>query len=169
VVLHVAGHHAAGRLNASGACLALDDRLSVFETEQPWLARFRQLRIDAYGVQHAGSPTPTIRVVYGLVGLHLALDRGLSGTGVRRAHAAMGRPQPDWPRLDIPPRTELTVWHVAAAGADHGSAQGHAEAVLRWARAVWSSCAGVHGDVADLTRRLFTGDEAFWGATDTYQ
>jgi hypothetical protein len=156
------------RLNASAACQVVHDRVAAFEADHLPLARFRQLRVDAYGAQHAGPPTPAIRVAYGLVGLHLALDRGVSGTGVRSAHALMGRPGPDWPRFAAAPRAEATVLDVAAAGADSGSSLGHAEGVLRWAVSVWRAWSTAHAEVVTLTGRLFTGQERFWYSTDRY-
>ena len=61
------------------------------------LARdLHQLTVDAYAAQHAprevGVEVPPISVAYALVGLHLALDRGLSGIEVRAAHQRMGNP-----------------------------------------------------------------------------
>ena len=147
----------------------MHDRVAAFEADHPPLGRFRQMRVDVHGVQHAGSPTPPIRVVYGLVGLHLAVDQGVSGDGVRRPHSSMGKPHADWPRFDASPRAEVTVLDAAAAGADGGSVRGHAESVLGWAWSVWSSSAAAHDDIADFTRRLFTGNEPFWGWTDTYR
>jgi Family of unknown function (DUF5946) len=143
--------------------------VAAFEAEHLLLARYRQLRVDAYGAQHPGYPTPAIRVVYGLVGLCLALERDVSGDGVRLAHSSMGRPRADWPRFDATPRADLTVLDVAERGVDAGSSRGHAEAVLRWSASVWSSWTAAHDDVAALIRRLFTGNEPFWGATDRYQ
>jgi len=92
------------RINASTACQVVHDRVSAFEVEHQPLARFRQLRVDAYGAQHAGPPTPSIRVAYGLVGLHLA------------------RPGPDWPRFEAAPRAAATIAEAARDGADAGSA-----------------------------------------------
>jgi len=121
-----------------------------------------QLAVDAYGAQHAGAPTPAIRVAYSLAGLHLALDRGVDGLSVRRAHQDLGRPQDWWPVFE-PPATPaaLTVLDVLAAGAGAaagaGSAQGHVDAVRGWAAAVWESWAPRHADVALLVDRVLPG------------
>jgi hypothetical protein len=37
------------RINASGACQVVHDRVSAFEVDHLRLLRFRQLRVDAYG------------------------------------------------------------------------------------------------------------------------
>jgi Family of unknown function (DUF5946) len=92
-------------------------------------------------------------VAYALVGLHLALDRGVPGVEVRAAHQRMGRPDASWPRLPAPrQRGELTVLDVAAAGAMVDPPVGHARAVRAWAAAVWQAWAAEHAAVAALTR-----------------
>ena len=91
----------------------------------------------------------------GVVGLHLALDRGVSGIEVRAAHQRMGKPDPSWPRLPAPERTgAMTVFDVAAAGAMIGSVTGHARAVRAWAGAVWQAWAAQHTMAAALADRL---------------
>jgi hypothetical protein len=155
---------ASGRGNASAGCELLLSEITGYESQHPELARCHQLTVDTYGAQHAGGGTKQIRVAYSLVGLHLALDRGISGIGVRTAHSMMGKPRPDWPVFDRPasPGT-VTVRDVAEAGARADSVPGHAAAVTRWAVAVWGSFAGCRADVVALTDRLFTGTEPFWG------
>jgi hypothetical protein len=117
-----------------------------------------QLTVDAYAAQHAHrevGDVPPISVAYALVGLHLALDRGVSGIEVRAAHQQMGKPDPSWPRLPTPERTgAMTVFDVAAAGAMVGSVVGHAEAVGAWAAAVWQAWAVQQATVAALADRL---------------
>lgn len=169
-VIRLAGAGVAtGRVNASAECEALLAELSGFESTVVELGRFHQMTVDSYGAQHAGHPTKPISVAYSLVGLHLALDRKLSGAGIRAAHSLMGKPQPDWPSFDPPPRSyTLTVLDVLEAGAYEGSVAGHAAAMLRWAEAVWLTWADHHPAVVDLTARLFTGGGPFWRMTDTY-
>jgi hypothetical protein len=131
-----------------------------FELHSIELVRdYHQLAVDAYAAQHAprevGGDVPPISVAYALVGLHLALDRRVSGLEVRAAHQRMGKPDPSWPRLPAPERTgTVTVFDVAAAGAMVGSVAGHAEAVRTWAADVWQAWAGRHTAVAALTDRL---------------
>jgi len=84
-------------------------------------------------------------VAAGMVGLHLALDRGVSGIEVRAAHQRMGKPDPSWPRLPAPERTgAMTVFDVAAAGAMVSSVTGHATAVRARAAAMWQAWAAQH-------------------------
>jgi hypothetical protein len=90
--------------NASSECWQLYGEVQGFALPHLELVRdFHQLTVDAYAAQHAprevGGDVPPISVAYALVGLHLALDRGVSGPEVRAAHQRMGKPDPSWPRL----------------------------------------------------------------------
>lgn len=131
-----------------------------FELAHRELVRdYHQLAVDAYAAQHAprevSGHTPPISVAYALVGLHLALDRELSGMEVRAAHQRMGKPDASWPRLPAPRSTGVvTVFEVAAAGAMVASPAGHAKAVRAWAAAVWQAWASQHAAVAALADRL---------------
>src|SRR5512132_102686 len=147
------------RRNASPECWQLYGEVQGFALRHLELVRdFHQLIVDAYAAQHAPREVgelPPISVVYALVGLHLALDRGISGIEVRAAHQRMGKPDPSWPRLPTPERTgAMTVFEVAAAGAMVGSVAGHAKAVRAWAAAVWQAWAAQHATVAALADRL---------------
>jgi hypothetical protein len=146
--------------NASPECWQLYGEVQGFELNHRELVRdFHQLTVDAYAAQHAsremGGDVPPISVAYALVGLHLALDRRVSGVEVRAAHQRMGKPDPSWPRLPVPEATgAMTVFDVAAAGAMVGSVVGHAEAAQAWAAAVWQAWAAQHATVAALADRL---------------
>jgi Family of unknown function (DUF5946) len=148
------------RRNASPECWQLYGEVQGFALNHLELVRdFQQLTVDAYAAQHApgevGVNVLPISVAYALVGLHLALDRGVSGIEVRGAHQRMGRPDPSWPRLPTPERTgAMTVFDVAAAGAMVGSVAGHAKAVRAWAAGVWQAWAAEHATVAALADRL---------------
>ena len=148
------------RRNASPECWQLYGEVQGFELEHPRLVRdLHQLAVDAYAAQHAprgaAGDAPPIAVAYALVGLHLALDRGVPGMQVRAVHQRMGRPDASWPRLPAPERRgALTVFDVAAAGAMAGSGAGHAQAVREWAASVWRAWAGEHAAVVALTDRL---------------
>jgi hypothetical protein len=148
------------RRNASPECWQLYGEVQGFELNHLELVRdFHQLTVDAYAAQHApregGGDVPPISVAYALVGLHLALDRGVSGIEVRAAHQRMGKPHSSWPRLPTPERTgAMTVFDVAAAGAMVGSVAGHAKAVRAWAAAVWQAWAAQHATVTALADRL---------------
>jgi len=68
------------KLFASPECWQVYGEVAGFELAHPELVgRFHQLTVDAYGAQHSGGDGRGIRIAYSLVGLHLALDRGLPG------------------------------------------------------------------------------------------
>ncbi len=148
------------RRNASPECWQLYGEVQGFELNHRELVRdYHQLAVDTYAAQHAlrvvDGDVPPIGVAYALVGLHLALDRGVPGVGVRAAHQRMGKPDASWPRLPAPERTgAVTVFDVAAAGAMVDSVVGHAGAVRAWAAAVWQAWGSQHATVAALADRL---------------
>jgi hypothetical protein len=146
-------------LRASPECWHACGELSGFAAEHlAELGGLHQLTVDAYGVQHVGEPTPPIRVAYGLVGLYLALECGIDGPGVRDVHGRMGKPRAGWPAFDEAPGVVgVTVADVLREGRDAGSVAGHAAAVQRWARAVWTAWSPRHQDVEQLTEQLFPG------------
>jgi hypothetical protein len=126
-----------------------------FELNHLQLLPLHQVTVDTYGAQHAGQDGRSIRTAYALVGLHLALDRGLSGHQVRAAHQRMGKPQTGWPAFMRPSDLgRLTVLDVARAGGRAGSVEGHAAAIAQWAEDVWSAWSGQHAVVSALTERL---------------
>ncbi len=144
---------------ASAECREVYAEVQGFELSDLALVRdFHQLAVDAYAAQHPvpdTGPLQHISIPYSLVGLHLALDRGVPGVQVRAAHQRMGRPDRTWPRFPPPEdRGTVTAFDVAAAGVMVGSVDGHAAAMHRWAAAVWQAWAPHHRPVAELADRL---------------
>jgi uncharacterized protein DUF5946 len=136
------------RRNVSPACWHLYGEVTGYElTHLPTLGRFHQLTVDAYGAQHPGSGARPIGVAFGLIGLHLALERGLTGLEVQGAHRQLAARFGDWPTFERPERqAPLTVLDVAMAG----SPEEHGEIVQRWAAAVWASWHASHAQVLRL-------------------
>ena len=144
-----------GRVNASAECLRVYAEVAGFASQHLPLLQLNQLTVDAYGAQHGGGGAPSIRLAYSLVGLHLAVDRGLTGDAVRVAHQRMGKPDRDWPRFEPPGDVGcLTILTVAEEGLMVEAVAGHQGAALRWAADVWHSWHQQHDLVADLTRQL---------------
>jgi hypothetical protein len=145
-------------LRASPECWHAAGMVAAFTRDHPGLAVLDQLVRDTYAAQHAGDPTPPIEVTSSLIGLHLALDRGLDGPGVSAIQRRIGQPQPWWPSFPAPGRpAPVTIVDVLREGADAGSVQGHVAALERWAQAVWQLWTPHHPDVRGLTERLFPG------------
>lgn len=137
------------RVNASAACWRLQSTVMEHEAQQvAQLGRFHQMTVDAYGTQHAGYPTPPIATAFGLMGLHLALEEGWSGTAVRAAHSFLAQRHRSWPAFEPPAdRGALTVREVAEAA----TPEAHAERVQAWAASVWSAWSDQHAAVAAWT------------------
>jgi Family of unknown function (DUF5946) len=145
-------------LRASPECWRAYGEAAMFAAgHQTVTGQVLQLTVDTYGAQHAGEPTPVIRVAYGLAGLYLALERGRDGLAVRAAHQRMGKPQDWWPTFDAVPPGPVTVADVLTAGARADSPTGHVDAVRRWADAVWQAWAPRHADVAAFVERALPG------------
>jgi Family of unknown function (DUF5946) len=144
------------RRNASEECWQVYGEITGFELNHiAELGRYHQLTVDAYGAQHANADGSGIRVAYSLVGLFLALERGMNGLAVRQLHQRMGKPGPSWPRFPRPDDTgRLTVLDVATAGARAGSVPGHAGSVTKWASSVWQAWSAQHQTVAALAERF---------------
>jgi hypothetical protein len=116
------------------------------QTDMTLVRDYHQLTVDAYAAQHPGGGR--MALVYGLVGLHMTLDRGIAGVDVRTMHPRMTGTVAHWPDLSPPARRgALTVADIAlAAGVDE-----HADLVTRWAREVWRAWGTTHHAIATLT------------------
>lgn len=100
------------------------------------LGQLHQLTVDAYAAQHPGPQVPAITLPFALIGLHLTLEEGWSGSAVRAAHQALARHHSRWPRFVAPgERGAMTAADVAAAASAHQ----HAELVRAWATGVWEA------------------------------
>ena len=125
------------RVNASPECWHRYTTVLAHEaTHIALLGPLHQLTVDAYAAQHAGEPSPAISTAFALIGLHLALDEGWSGTAVRAAHQLLAGRHSSWPRFKRPAEPgRLTVADVATAR----TPAEHAELVGRWAASVWAA------------------------------
>lgn len=144
------------RRNASEECWQLCGEVTGFELNHvAQLGRYHQLTVDAYGAQHSDAVGSGIRVAYSLVGLFLALERGMDGLLVRGVHQRMGKPESGWPRFPRPDDAGgLTVLDVATAGVRAASIDGHAGAVEQWAASVWRAWSAQHEAVEALAERF---------------
>jgi hypothetical protein len=90
-------------------------------------------------------------VVFGLIGLYLALEKGYTGKQVQLAHMRIAGTRKVWPH-QVPPgqQADLTVMDVLQAGTDEEK-----DAMIRkWMAAVWVSWADRHGWVRATTDEL---------------
>lgn len=142
--------------NASPACWHLYTDVAAHELHHvALLGRHHQLMVDAYGAQHAGPPSPAISTAFGLIGLHLALDEGWSGTAVRAAHQYLARRRPGWPAFSPPENPgALTIADVAASTTPGE----HADHVQAWAVSVWAAWHAEQDHVRALTDAVLPPD-----------
>jgi hypothetical protein len=142
-----------GYFNASPECWSVFGEVLAAEYgNAPLFARVHQLTVDAYAVQHAGGPHPDKSVCVHLVGLHLVLDRGLRPMNVPPQLQRLASAIDNWPHFDPPAeRGRLTAFDVALAD----DADGHAEAVRRWAGQVWMAWGAHHAAVAAIADAHF--------------
>jgi hypothetical protein len=112
-----------------------------------------QHAVDMYAAQHAGGPTRTITVAFGLIGLFLALEKGYTGKQVQLAHMRIAKARKDWPRLGPPDQPAfLTAMDVFQAGTD-----AEKDAMIRkWMTLVWKSWADRHERDRETTDELLT-------------
>lgn len=137
-----------GYYHASRECWAVYTEVLAREYEDALLfGRVHQLTVDAYAVQHAGGPHPDKSVAVHLVGLHLALDRGLAlGAIPPRLQQLVARVA-TWPHFAPPAeRAALTIQGVALAN----DAESHAACVRAWSEAVWRSWSAHHAAITTL-------------------
>jgi hypothetical protein len=140
-------HHYIG---ASPGCWAA--YLEVLEREYADFryGRAHQLTVDAYCVQHPGSPSPQAiqSVAVHLIGLHLQLERGfptqdLAGARQRAATCAK-RGEIDFMWLEPPAAPgKITVLYLR----DAGSPAEHVQRAREWAESAWEAWSVHHGTV----------------------
>ena len=141
---------AADRFNTTGECWQVYCELTCYTLTKEDSTFIHQHVVDAYEAQHAGGATRPITVVFGLIGLYLALEKGYTGRQVQLAHMKIGRRKREWPRLEPPEQpAELTVLDVAQA-----TAANRDEIIMRWTASVWKSWDTRHEWVRKTTERV---------------
>jgi len=127
--------------NASPECWSVFVEIGAREFETPaLLGQIHQLTVDTYAVQHAGGPHPDKSVCIHLVGLYLALERGMPPERIRPAMQRLAA-RGTWPHLEPPQeRRWLTSYDVALAG----TPEEHIRLVREWAEQVWRAWSAHH-------------------------
>ena len=124
------------------------DEVYVYSMSRPGF--MLQHVVDAFGVQTANAETKPIRVVFGLVGLYLHVEKQFSGHEVQQMHMVLARKKREWPQLSLPDyRGSMTVEDVltVAAGSERDMA------IDDWCRCVWIACASHREAVIALLRQ----------------
>jgi len=139
------------RFNASGECWQLFSDLSCDTVSRRDAAFIHQHVVDAYEAQHAGGKTRAITVVFGLIGLYLALEKGFTGKEVQQAHMRIAMVRKVWPELEPPTKPAgITVLDVLVVR--EGSER--ERMIRRWMEAVWESWADRQEGVRQMTDDL---------------
>lgn len=139
------------RFNTSGECWQLFSDLSCYTVSKQDAAFIHQHVVDAYEAQHAGGITRNSSVIFGLVGLYLALEKGFTGRQVQLVHMRIARVQKTWPRLEPPTRpATLTVADVLRVpdGPEKDAL------IRRWMAEVWESWGERQEQVREITDYL---------------
>jgi hypothetical protein len=124
------------RFSASGECFQLFSDLSCYTVSKRDAEFINQHAVDAYEAQHAGDRTKNITVVFGLIGLYLALEKGFTGRQVQATHMKLARIRKDWPRLDPPAiSAPITVFNVLQGRTD----EERDHLIREWMESVWNS------------------------------
>lgn len=110
------------------------DELYVYTMGRPGF--LLQHVVDAFGVQTADKNTKPIRVIFGLVGLYLHVEKQFSGRQVQEVHRKLGENKRVWPTIVFPEdRASLTAVEVLAAP----EGEERDKAIEEWCQAVWST------------------------------
>jgi hypothetical protein len=139
------------RFNASSECWQLFNDLSCYTVARKEADFIHQYAVDAYEAQHAGGPTRNSTVAFGLIGLHLTLEKGYSGKQVQREHMRIAGIRKDWSWLDLPARPAvITVRDVLQVpeGPERDAM------IRRWMEVVWESWSGQQERVRETTGEL---------------
>lgn len=125
-------------------------QLSAYTLSHGAPAFIHQHVVDAYGAQNARDDDRPIVVAFSLIGLHLYVDRGLTGREVQRVHRLLADRSRSWPAFQLPAdRGSMTAVDVLAAPA--GPARD--EAIDAWCRAVWDAFSASKPAVEALLRQ----------------
>ena len=123
------------------------DELYVYTIGRPGF--ILQYVVDAYGVQTADKDTKPIRVIFGLVGLYLYVEKQFSGRQIQEIHRKLGENKREWPNIQFPvDRGSLTVIEVLSKP----EGQERDKAIEDWCRSVWNAFGANHPIIITLLR-----------------
>jgi len=126
----------------------LYNELAYYTLSHPDPAFIHQHVVDAYAAQYSNEQSKPIGVVFGLIGLYLYLEKGLTGKQVQQAHIELARHRKKWPRLTLPvARGSITVADVVNV------LPGRARDTMirRWCESVWEAWQPSRQEVFALT------------------
>ncbi len=130
--------------NASTGCWATFGEVTAREFSDYRYGRLHQLSVDTYASQHVGGRHPDKSIAIHLVGLLLAIERGVTAQAIATLHRRLAETVRDWPHFEAPAdfggvRTDS----VARAR----TPESHARAVEGWAASVWRAWSAQHAAI----------------------
>jgi hypothetical protein len=103
--------------------------------------------VDAWAVQTTDADTKPIKVVFGLIGLYLRVEKGWTGRQVQLKHMELGKRKRDWPRVRLPEgRGKMRVTDVMVAV----EGETRDRAIDGWCRSVWEACGEARHTIVTL-------------------
>ncbi len=144
---------------SSPACWAAFGEVLAREYSDPALLATHRLGVDAYAVQHPGSPSRQSNQSVGvhLIRLCLFLERGLTPQRANDAMLKAGRLKHGFVWLEPPASLgSVTVRDVLQAD----GAAAHAAMVRRWAQSAWEAWAPHHETVRAWAARAQEGSNS---------
>ncbi len=133
-------------MESSPGCWAIYGEVLIREYSDVTFAAAHRLTVDAYAVQHPGTPSPQSIQSVGvhLLRLCLVLERGFTDAAAAKAMPTLSRQKRSFHWLN-PPETlsDKTVLHVWNA---RGATE-HTQAVREWASSAWQAWIPHHAQI----------------------
>jgi len=135
--------------NASGECYERYQQLSFFTLSQNYTEFIHQLIVDAYGAQHSGPTTKSIRTIFSLIGLCLVTENNFTGRQVQKVHSII--PKQQWQKLTAP---TVPVTFTVADVLNSGSDEERIMAIKKWGRSEWERWEEYHEHVRKIIKGI---------------
>jgi hypothetical protein len=135
-------------IGAAPGCWALYGEVLAREYSDYRFGRVHHLTVDAYAVQHPGVPERRSiqSVAVHLVGLYLALERGVDAVELTRARQATADASARFTWL-APPASAGAITVVDVHAVSNDDADAHGRVVNEWAASVWQAWSVHHAQV----------------------
>ncbi len=121
--------------------------LAAYTLSHPDPAFIHQHIVDAYAAQTADENTKPVKLVFGLIGLYLYLEKNYTGKQVQLMHMQLANKRKSWPELSLPKdRGIITIKDVLTVPAG----QDRDEMIKKWCESVWGAYHQSHHQIRTL-------------------